>query len=241
MLIGNRDDPGGKKSWKPAAVITAAIIVVALGLGLGLGLGLSGALEKDGLENDAKSTSDKNTLNAKIELDPGLSTLGQILNETTNVQDTLSDASLKLTLFAPTDAAFTAFFASEGITATAALALPSLPTILLGHVIGSVKSKAALMASSVSVHTTLGQNIVVVKYDNSSKMMTIAPAVGGSATVSMADENPGNSVFTKISAVIDIDANLKVIASANSLNTLVAAASATQCADVLTTLTTPAP
>eukprot|EP00964_Phaeocystis_antarctica_P133013 scaffold97177_cov66-Phaeocystis_antarctica.AAC.5 len=84
MLIGNRDDPGGKKSWKPAAVITAAIIVVALGLGLGLGLGLSGALEKDGLENDPKSTSDKNTLNGKIELDPDLNTLGQILNETTN-------------------------------------------------------------------------------------------------------------------------------------------------------------
>eukprot|EP00964_Phaeocystis_antarctica_P133366 scaffold97566_cov63-Phaeocystis_antarctica.AAC.3 len=82
-LIGNRDDPGGKKSWKPAAVITAAIIVVALGLGLGLGLGLDLGLGKDGLENDPESTN-KNTLNAKIELDPGLSTLGQILSETTN-------------------------------------------------------------------------------------------------------------------------------------------------------------
>ena len=232
-LIGNRDldDPGEKKRWKLAAVVTAAIIIVALGLGLGLGLGYG--LKKDG-------TRDQNTLEGKIEQDPGLDTLGQILSETTNVQDTLSNASLKLTLFAPTNDAFDAFFTASGITAAQALKLPTLSNILLGHTLGSVESGAALTRSAVSVYNTLGQNIVVVKYNSGSGMITITPAIGGSAAVSKADVNASNGVFHKITAVIDINANLAVIAGDNGLATLVTAASQTQCADVLTALTAPA-
>ena len=102
---------------------------------------------------------------------PDLSTLVATVEQpqSSAVLAALSSASSTLTLFAPTDAAFTAFFAAQGITATQALALPSLPTILLGHTLGSVKNKAALMSSAVSVYNTLGQNIVVVKYNSSSK------------------------------------------------------------------------
>ena len=234
-LIGNRDldDPGEKKGWKLTAVVTAAIIIVALGLGLGLGLGY-------GLKKDVKSTRDQNTLEGKIEQDPGLDTLGQILSETTNVQDTLSNASQKLTLFAPTNDAFDAFFTASGITAAQALKLPTLSNILLGHTLGSVESGAALTRSAVSVYNTLGQNIVVVKYNSGTGMITITPAIGGSAAVSKADVNASNGVFHKITAVVDINANLAVIAGDNGLATLVAAASQTQCAAVLTALTAPA-
>ena len=173
---------------------------------------------------------------------PDLSTLVATVEQpqSSAVLAALSNASSTLTLFGPTDDAFTAFFAAQGITATEALALASLPTILLGHTLGSVENKAALMSSAVSVYNTLGQNIVVVKYNSSSKTVTVAPAVGGPAAVSMADADAGNGVLNTITAVIDINANLAVIAGDNGLATLVTAASQAQCADVLTALTAPA-
>ena len=160
-LIGNRDldDPGEKKGWKLTAVVTAAIIIVALGLGLGLGLGY-------GLKKDVKSTRDQNTLEGKIEQDPGLDTLGQILSETTNVQDTLSNASQKLTLFAPTNDAFDAFFTASGITAAQALKLPTLSNILLGHTLGSVQTSVDLTAQAVTAVETMGTNMILAKYDS---------------------------------------------------------------------------
>ena len=78
----------------------------------------------------------------------------------------LTAPASRLTVFAPTDDAFTAFFAASNITATEALALASLPTILLGHTLGSVQTSVDLTALAVTAVDTLGPNMVLAKYNS---------------------------------------------------------------------------
>ena len=73
---------------------------------------------------------------------PALSTLVLAL-QTAMLDGVLDDAGGKFTVFAPTDAAFTAFLNDAGLTPAQLLASPDLDDILLYHVISGVEVNAA--------------------------------------------------------------------------------------------------
>jgi len=106
-----------------------------------------------------------------------------------------------LTVFAPTDAAFTTFLTGAGITAADLLASPDLVNILLYHVLGSVVESGDLTNGSV---TTLSGGSVNV--DLSMGVMI------NDANVTGADNLAFNGVVHVIDAVlIDATASLEDI------------------------------
>ena len=113
----------------------------------------------------------------------------------------LTNPFADLTVFAPTDAAFTTFLTNEGITAADLLASPDLANILLYHVLGSVVESGDLTNGSV---TTLSGGSVTV--DLSMGVMI------NDATVTGADNLAFNGVVHVIDAVlIDATASLENI------------------------------
>ena len=73
----------------------------------------------------------------------------------------LADESRDFTVFAPTDAAFTAALANLGITAADLLASPNLADILLYHVVADaeINSTAAIAAAGTEKHVYAGIRI----------------------------------------------------------------------------------
>ena len=155
------------------------------------------------------------TIDAVIDIDANLAVIAGDNNLNTlvtaasapqcaDVLTALTAPASRLTVFAPIDAAFTAFFAAEGITATVALELPELPTILLGHTVQGVYTSADLMAASNTTLTTLAGTSITITYDSSSGTITVTPAVGGSATVAITDVGASNGIAHAITAVLDV-------------------------------------
>ncbi len=113
----------------------------------------------------------------------------------------LTNPFATLTVFAPTDDAFTTFLTGAGISAGDLLASPDLANILLYHVLGSEEAAADLVAGPV---TTLSGGAVTV--DLTTGVMI------NDATVTGADNFAGNGVVHVIDAVlIDATASLEDI------------------------------
>ena len=152
------------------------------------------------------------TLSAAIDIDAnlkvvaganGLNTLVAAANQSqcADVLTSLTAPASRLTVFAPTDAAFTAFFTARNITVTAALELSTLPTILLGHTVQGVYTSVDLMAASNMTLTTLAGTSITIQ-TSASGTITVTPAVGGSATVATADVGASNGIAHAVSAVL---------------------------------------
>ncbi len=110
----------------------------------------------------------------------------------------LTNPFASLTVFAPTDDAFTTFLTGAGISAADLLASPDLVNILLYHVLGSEEAAADLVAGPV---TTLSGGAVTVD-------LTMGVMIND-ATVTGADNFAGNGVVHVIDAVlIDATASL---------------------------------
>ena len=101
------------------------------------------------------------------------------------------------TVFAPTDAAFTALLAELGIEAADLLAHPQLADVLLYHVVsGQVESTD--LVDGADVETLLGENITI-DLDGGAK---IIDATGGVANVTVADVMTTNGVIHVIDKVL---------------------------------------
>jgi len=116
------------------------------------------------------------------------------------LEDTLNDPSGDFTVFAPTNAAFTALLGTLGISAGDLLASPNLSKILLKHVLaGSV--------DSVTAFTLNGADVPTLNPDGETVELAIAPGqftVDG-AQVTTFDVGATNGVIHIIDAVITLD------------------------------------
>jgi uncharacterized surface protein with fasciclin (FAS1) repeats len=120
----------------------------------------------------------------------------------------LTNPFAELTVFAPTDAAFTAALASLNISSTDLLASPDLAYILLYHVIGSEVLSTSLTNGPVA--TLNGQDVIV---DLTSGVMI------NDANVTNADIGSSNGVVHIIDGVLL--PNLTSIEESNNLNVMV--------------------
>jgi uncharacterized surface protein with fasciclin (FAS1) repeats len=120
--------------------------------------------------------------------------------QTAGLDATLNDATSDFTVFAPTDAAFTALLSTLGITAAELLADPNLTEILLKHVVsGSVDSVTAFTLNGADV-PTLNTNGETVKFEIDSGAFTV-----DGAQVTTFDIAATNGIIHVIDAVITLD------------------------------------
>ncbi|MDH3635115.1 MAG: fasciclin domain-containing protein [Gammaproteobacteria bacterium] len=113
---------------------------------------------------------------------------------------TLNDASGDFTVFAPTDAAFTALLHHLGISAADLLASPDLSKILLKHVVsGSVDSVTAFTLNGAEV-MTLNPDGETVEFEIDSGQFTV-----DGAQVTTFDIVATNGIIHVIDAVITLD------------------------------------
>ena len=117
-----------------------------------------------------------------------------------NLVSTLQGAG-PFTVFAPTDAAFTAFLTANNLTAAALLADPNLSSILLNHVVGAKVLSTDLSNGNV---TTLNNTDVVVDLTNGVMIdnanVTAADIVADNGVVHVIDgilvpANPSTGLF----------------------------------------------
>jgi uncharacterized surface protein with fasciclin (FAS1) repeats len=112
---------------------------------------------------------------------------------TAGLVETLSGEG-PFTVFAPTDAAFTALFDALGVTADDVLALAELTQILTYHVAG---------ANALSTDLTDGQMVTTVNgQDVTISIMDGTVMINGTATVTAADLEADNGVVHVIDAVL---------------------------------------
>jgi uncharacterized surface protein with fasciclin (FAS1) repeats len=120
--------------------------------------------------------------------------------QTAGLDATLNDATSDFTVFAPTDAAFTALLTTLGITAAELLADPNLTDILLKHVVsGSVDSVTAFTLNGADV-PTLNTNGETVEFEIDSGAFTV-----DGAQVTTFDIAATNGIIHVIDAVITLD------------------------------------
>ena len=106
-----------------------------------------------------------------------------------------ADSNSDLTVFAPTDAAFTSLLGELGISANDLLNDPNLPTILQQHILGATIPSLTAYASNGGTVTTLAGNNLNVDIQNN------ALVIEGS-TVVEADVEASNGVIHVIDKVI---------------------------------------
>ena len=144
--------------------------------------------------------------------------------QTAGLDTVLSDETRDFTVFAPTDAAFTAALTSLGITADELLSSPNLSDILLYHVVPDVEIDSTLaIASSGTTVTTANTDDIGIGLQGSDLFIN-------NARVETPDVEASNGVIHVIDAVLlptEDDATagtIDAVAAANgSFNTLVLA------------------
>merc|ERR1712203_1299422 len=113
--------------------------------------------------------------------------------QTAGLVDALKGAG-PFTVFAPTDAAFTALLDSLGVTKAEVLARDDLADILKYHVLSGSSVMSADLAATQDVTTLEGSTLTVTKEGSTVK--------AGSASVSAADIECSNGVIHVIDAVL---------------------------------------
>merc|ERR1712048_107719 len=113
--------------------------------------------------------------------------------QTAGLVDALKGAG-PFTVFAPTDAAFTALLDSLGVTKAELLARDDLADILKYHVLSGSSVMSADLAATQGVTTLEGSTLTVTKDDST--------VMAGSASVSTADISCSNGVIHAIDSVL---------------------------------------
>ena len=109
----------------------------------------------------------------------------------------LADPNGKFTVFAPTDAAFTAFLADEGLTAAQLLASPDLADILLYHVISGAEVNAAA-ATAIA-----GNTVEMANTDNMALSLSTADLFANLSKIDLPNVDASNGIIHVIDTVLD--------------------------------------
>jgi len=175
--------------------------------------------------NDNDDSSQKpQTIVVIAKANPNLSSLVAAL-EKADLATTLN-ASGSYTVFAPTNAAFTAFLSANGYGNLNAVPVPALKELLLNHVL-SVKVKSTeittgyvktLAKGSASATNTLSMYI-----EKSSSVDINGGKANGGATVTTADIEASNGVIHVVDGVIGLPTIVNHAVANKNFTTLVAA------------------
>ena len=139
--------------------------------------------------------------------------------EASGLDEVLADESRDFTVFAPTDAAFTALLNDLGLTAEELLALPNLADILLYHVIAdaAIDAATAMDAAGTTITTANTDDVgislrgmdMMDLFINGSRVETPdVPAVNGiihviDAVLLPTEDDPMSGTITAVAADID--------------------------------------
>lgn len=138
-----------------------------------------------------------------VELAQGNADLSSLVAAATRagLVDELSDENSNLTVFAPTNAAFSAFLTANGFASVDEVPVDLLTQILLNHVVGSELKAADLTTGYVSTLATFGATTANISlFVNTSGGVTL----NGGAAVATADVDASNGVVHVIDEVIGL-------------------------------------
>ena len=188
------------------AMHTAGVLTVSPAVGGPATVAIANVGAANGIAHAITAVIDINANLAVIAGANGLATLVTAASQTqcADVLTALTAPASRLTVFGPTDDAFTAFFTARNITVEQALELQELPAILLGHCVQGVYTSLDLMAAATMTLTTLAGTSITIQ-TSASGTITVTPAVGGSATIATADMGATNGIAHAITAVLDVD------------------------------------
>jgi transforming growth factor-beta-induced protein len=135
------------------------------------------------------------TIAAVAAADANFSILLQAL-QTAGLDTVLADESGKFTVFAPTDAAFTAFLADAGLTPAQLLASPDLSDILLYHVISGAEVNAAA-ATAIA-----GNTVQMANTDNLALSLSGAALFANLSKIDTPNVDASNGIIHVIDTVL---------------------------------------
>jgi len=176
-----------------------------------------------GSSNDDVTATDPGNIVEVAEANGSFTTLVAAL-KASGLDAVLADETREFTVFAPTDAAFTAALTALGITAADLLASPNLADILLYHVIADaeIDSTAAVAAAGTTVTTANTDDVGV--------SLKAGDLFINSSMVELPDVDANNGVIHVIDAVLlpteddPASGTIDVVAATNgSFDTLVLA------------------
>ena len=116
--------------------------------------------------------------------------------QTANLDTVLADATGKFTVFAPTDAAFTAFLTDAGLTAAQLLASPDLADILLYHVISGAEVNAAA-ATAIA-----GNTVEMANTDKMALSLSTAELFANLSKIDAPNVDASNGIIHVIDTVL---------------------------------------
>ena len=186
---------------------------------LGIGMLMLNSCKKDDDNNTPMNNEAKSITKIAVS-DPQFSILVQALTKA-NLASTLDQAGT-FTVFAPTNAAFTALFTKLKVTGIDQLSAEALKPILLYHVLGSKAISTGLMSGYVStLSPSTGEKTVSLKVD-----VTGGVKLNSSAMVTKADIMASNGVIHVIDQVLMPPTVADLAIQNSSFTTLVSAVSA---------------
>jgi len=156
-------------------------------------------------DDDSNSMSDDNTIAEIVDDTANLSMLEDAL-ERTGLEATL-DGNTDLTLFAPTNQAFTAFLEAQGFANLNAVPVATLKEILLNHVISGENMSTSLTTGYVKTMAkgSASSTNTLSMFINTSNGVTLnGGATNGGAKVTSADMMASNGVIHVVDNVIDL-------------------------------------
>ncbi|GAA0872086.1 hypothetical protein GCM10009117_12330 [Gangjinia marincola] len=158
-----------------------------------------------------------------------------------NLAATLDDEGAQYTVFAPTNAAFEAFFqADNGVSSLDDLSDEQLTAVLLNHVVSGESFEADLSPGYINTLSTVdldgddddSDEVNLSLYVNTDGGVTL----NGGPAVSQADVNASNGVIHVINGVIDLPTVVTFAAADPTFNTLETALQADDSFNFVTTL-----
>ncbi len=163
-----------------------------------------------------EDTAMPETIYEMAKANPELSTLASAL-EMTGLDDDLNGSGA-LTVFAPTNAAFTNFLSANGFANLDAVPVDVLTNTLLNHVINAEKKAADLSTGYLKTLATYSSNNLSVYVNTASGVI-----LNGGAKVVTADVEASNGVIHVVDAVIAIPTVVTFAVSNPDFSILVAA------------------
>ena len=165
-----------------------------------LSAALVGVLGLGALACDSDDPTPTETVTATVVADPQLSTLEAAVVRA-GLADDLAGAG-PFTVFAPTDAAFTALLDALDATPEQLLAREDLGAILGLHVIAGSEVRASALAAGQTVTTLNGQTLTVVRVGTGFGLDTQDAGAEANARITTADIDASNGVVHRIDGVL---------------------------------------
>ena len=175
-------------------------------------------------DDDDNSSQEPKTIAAIAKSDPNLSSLAAALKKA-DLETTLNNSGT-YTVFAPTNAAFSAFLSANGFANLDAVPVPALKEVLLNHVL-NVKVKSTEIATgyvkTLAKGSASSTNTISMYIEKTASVVINGGKTNGGATVTTADIEASNGIIHIVDGVIGLPTIVNHAIANKNFTTLVAA------------------